>query len=355
MSAAVPTNGAADPRRGHAHDQAVEALMAAPNINAITPNFGLLNTATAVTLTGNGFDAVAHGTGTGTGTSLAVTAVTGVIVVGATVAGTGVPAGTTITSQVSGTTGGAGTYDTSVATTAAAAALTFTPPATVTFGGVDATSVVVVSDTEITCATPLVANPEVVDVTVVTAAGDDTMFNGFTFAPSKSTSFFPAFTPIVPPPTFGLPPPPTFPPATGGHTPVAVPVGPLVGPAVEPAPVPPSVAGVVQPQFKSGSGTTPASYFPDFTTTFPNPPVSIQTTPPPPTMITTTPPVGLSVAGLESNGHAATVHHGDTELLERRAGSVFQSADTDELHQPRSPSGGRVKRMPPRRPSRDHD
>jgi hypothetical protein len=63
-------------------------------------------------------------TATATGNQLAVTAVTGLISVNDTIAGTGVPAGTTILNQVSGTTGGAGTYTTSAVTTAAAAAVT---------------------------------------------------------------------------------------------------------------------------------------------------------------------------------------------------------------------------------------
>lgn len=63
-------------------------------------------------------------TATGTGTSLVVTSVTGLISVGDTISGTGVPVGTTIVAQVSGTAGGAGTYTTSVATTAAAATVT---------------------------------------------------------------------------------------------------------------------------------------------------------------------------------------------------------------------------------------
>jgi hypothetical protein len=63
-------------------------------------------------------------TATATGTSLAVTAVTGLISIGDTIAGTGVPTGTTIVAQVSGTTGGAGTYTTSAVTTAAAATVT---------------------------------------------------------------------------------------------------------------------------------------------------------------------------------------------------------------------------------------
>jgi hypothetical protein len=67
--------------------------------------------------------------GTGTGTSLVTTGTNGVIKAGSVVAGTGVPAGTTIMSQTSGTTGGNGTYVTSQATTANNATLSFTPQA----------------------------------------------------------------------------------------------------------------------------------------------------------------------------------------------------------------------------------
>lgn len=63
-------------------------------------------------------------TGTGSGVNLTTTAVAGIIKVGDVVAGTGVPAGTTIVSQTSGTTGGAGVYVTSVATTSSGASLT---------------------------------------------------------------------------------------------------------------------------------------------------------------------------------------------------------------------------------------
>jgi hypothetical protein len=95
--------------------------------------------------------------------------------------------------------------------------------------------------------------------------------------------------PIIPPPTIGDPVGfPVFPPVGPNTAPVPVPVGPLVGPAVGPAPVPPSVAGVQQPQFKSGSATVPASLFPgEFTTTPPSPPIvfanvfKIGTVPPP--------------------------------------------------------------------------
>ena len=96
-------------------------------------------------------------------------------------------------------------------------------------------------------------------------------------------------TPIIPPPTIGDPVGfPEFPPVDPDTAPVPVPVGPLVGPAVGPAPVPPSVAGVQQPQFvPPGSATVPASLFPDFTTTPPSPPIvfanifKIGTVPPP--------------------------------------------------------------------------
>ena len=66
----------------------------------------------------------------GSGTSLTVTTMTsGSIAIGATVTGTGVPAGTIIVSQQSGTTGQAGVYITNQPTTASAAALTFAGPA----------------------------------------------------------------------------------------------------------------------------------------------------------------------------------------------------------------------------------
>jgi len=63
-------------------------------------------------------------TASGSGTNLTVSAVTGVISIGDTISGTGIPAGTTIVSQTSGTTGGAGVYVTSAATTISAATAT---------------------------------------------------------------------------------------------------------------------------------------------------------------------------------------------------------------------------------------
>jgi hypothetical protein len=71
------------------------------------------------------------GTGTASGTpatTLTVSSVlNGPILINSTVAGIGIPALTTIVAQQSGTTGGNGVYTTNQATTASAAALTFTP------------------------------------------------------------------------------------------------------------------------------------------------------------------------------------------------------------------------------------
>lgn len=75
-------------------------------------------------------------TATGSGTNLTTSSVSGVIKAGDAIAGTGVPAGTTIVSQTSGTTGGAGVYVTSAATTSSAASLTgggIPPSATMAF------------------------------------------------------------------------------------------------------------------------------------------------------------------------------------------------------------------------------
>jgi hypothetical protein len=76
------------------------------------------------TAAGLGAGTCASFTGSGSGTSLTTSAVTGTIMIGDTVAGTGVPGGTTIVSQTSGTPGGAGVYVTSAATTSSMASLT---------------------------------------------------------------------------------------------------------------------------------------------------------------------------------------------------------------------------------------
>lgn len=96
------------------------------NNDAVYANYadGSINIASAP----SGFSATgsvgATFTATGAANQLTVTAVTGLISVGDTISGTGVPAGTTILNQVSGTTGGAGVYTTSNNTTAAAATVT---------------------------------------------------------------------------------------------------------------------------------------------------------------------------------------------------------------------------------------
>jgi hypothetical protein len=98
--------------------------------------------------------------------------------------------------------------------------------------------------------------------------------------PASELPTFPTFTPIYPPPPVGIPASlPTFPPTTGS-TPITVPTGPLVGPAIAPAGVPPSDAGVVQPQYGSGSATSPlgSALFPNFNTTFPVPTIVISAT-----------------------------------------------------------------------------
>lgn len=71
--------------------------------------------------------AVATGTAGSPNTKLVLTAVTGLVSVGDTVAGTGITAGTTILSQdTGGTPGGAGTYNLSAANTASSAAVNIT-------------------------------------------------------------------------------------------------------------------------------------------------------------------------------------------------------------------------------------
>jgi hypothetical protein len=201
----------------------------------------------------------ATGIGTSSGTTtLAVTGVSGSIQNGSTITGTGVPAGTTIIRQLAPITtiGGAGSYLTSAATTLSTVSLTFTVGPTV--------------------------------------------------------SFFPSFKPLIPPPVIGLgnPPVPNFPPPT--PPPIgAVPVGPLVGPVVAAASVPPSTAGFPLIQYKTGSATSPtaASWIPQFTTTFPHPPIvfsNIFTGGKPPT----TPPSTASTICVVLNGWGPNVPPG---------------------------------------------
>jgi hypothetical protein len=71
-------------------------------------------------------------------------------------------------------------------------------PTTVRFGGAEATNVVVVSDTEITCNTPPGA-AGAIDVTVTTDAGSDTLTGGYTYeaAPPDVTAIAPTAGPVA--------------------------------------------------------------------------------------------------------------------------------------------------------------
>ena len=102
---------------------AINAGPAALSINdAIYANYATGDVAQAAAANASATGSIgATFTATGSGTNLTTSAVTGLISVGDTIAGVGVPVGITIVSQTSGTTGGAGVYVTSVATTIAAA------------------------------------------------------------------------------------------------------------------------------------------------------------------------------------------------------------------------------------------
>jgi len=121
-----PVAGDAPDLRTIVQDQAETIAAQAALIDAYQTNLNTAQTPPAPlpTPTGNGTASAAPND-----TTLTVSAVTGGnIVVNAVVAGAGIPTGTTIIAQQSGTPGGNGVYTTSVATTASSAALTFTPP-----------------------------------------------------------------------------------------------------------------------------------------------------------------------------------------------------------------------------------
>jgi hypothetical protein len=252
----------------------------------------------------------------------------------------------------------------------------FTGATSVRFAGQPATNIVVVSDTSITCKTPAQTEDEVVGISVTTPGGTGTSGLIFTYSGSTGTSdIFPAFIPIIPPPLIGNAQTiPTFPPPT--PPPIGqVPVGPLVGPAIAPAGVPPSVAGVVQPQYKTGSATVPtaASLFPEFTTTtayagFPNNPPTgvpivfsnISTNPsrsggvwtvvPPPStatiaQITLNGASNLTPHLFEAARNAGSIRLGHEEPTERSAGAVFPGGDATHLHQSQPTKSSRRKRL----------
>lgn len=141
------------------------------------------------------------------------------------------------------------------------------------------------------------------------------------------------------PPPIGATAPPTFPP-TVGATPVPVPPGSMAPIVISPAAAPPSVAGVVQPQYKTGSATVPAVSAPLGTTTPPYPPIAVSATfngavvdaGKTPAWKIVQPPTTPTVAILmkpdgDEAGDAGTVHSRHAEPAERRRGPVLQRAD----------------------------
>jgi hypothetical protein len=254
----------------------------------------------------------------------------------------------------------------------------FTGATSVRFAGQPATNVVVASDTSITCKTPPASRDGPVSVSVTTPGGTGasgpTAFN-YTGA-TGTTDVFPAFVPIYPPPPVGADKAiPTFPPPTPPPIGV-VPVGDLVGPAIAPAAAPPSVAGVVQPQYKTGSATVPtaASLFPSFSAAGPHPAIIIPVSPPPlPDNRATktgavwdnkTPPSTPTTAPITLNGASnltpvladvGSVRLGHEELAERRTGTVFPGDDATHLHQSQSTKNSRRKRVSESSPSRHSD
>jgi hypothetical protein len=116
-----PIPGDVPPLLNIVHDQAATIAAQEVLLHAYQTD---LNTAQATPPT------TATGTSTGT-TSLTLAGVTGSVLLGATITGTGVPASTTITAQQSGTSGGAGVYTTSQVTTLTNVALSITPGSSV--------------------------------------------------------------------------------------------------------------------------------------------------------------------------------------------------------------------------------
>lgn len=125
----------------------------------------------------------------------------------------------------------------------------------------------------------------------------------YIITPGTVNATFPAYTPLFPPPLVGQGggAAPTFPPPT--PPPIgAIPTGALVGPAIAAAGVPPSIAGKALIIFTFGSATTPpaSAAFPEFTTTFPSPPIVFSniytggSTPTTPPSTASTPPMGTS-------------------------------------------------------------
>ena len=174
--------------------------LAPPTVTSVSPSSGTTAGGTAVTITGTNFAA-------GATVKFGSTAASSVTVVNSTTITATTPAGSvgavTVTVTVGGQSGSlAGGYTyvvvptvTSVSPNNGAAAggtpvtitgTNFAAGATVTFGGVAATSVVVVTSTTITAITP--AGSGVVTVTVTVSGQSGSLLNGFTYSGGTITA-----------------------------------------------------------------------------------------------------------------------------------------------------------------------
>jgi hypothetical protein len=155
-----------------------------------------------------------------------------------------------------------------------------------------------VSGAGVPAGTIIVAGPQAGGAGVYTTNQNTTLTAAaLTFTPSSTAVVFPDFVPPSPPVAAGNPPPPAFPPPS-----IPAPTGPLGGPLFT----------------SGGTSNTSPSYsnpvvFPGFSTTFPNPPITVSNVwaiptysagPPPswtstlPAAIATTPPIALGGWGL---------------------------------------------------------
>lgn len=192
----------------------------------------------------------------------------------------------------------------------------------------------------------------------------------YIITPGTVNATFPAYTPLFPPPLVGQGggAAPTFPPPT--PPPIGqIPAGVLVGPAIAAAGVPPSNAGIVLIRYSYGSATTPpaSAAFPEFTTTFPSPPIvfsniftdGVSPTTPPSTASTICitlsnnmgPPIGPALPAVvpprqfmvAANGVPEDVVYPE-ELPEREVEREFEQEPEDDEPPRRPPPRGRGRR-----------
>lgn len=192
-----------DPRRAMAAPfmlDTIQAIHLPPTLASIAPALGAAAGGLAVTLTGTRYTAP---NASPTTVTIGGVAATSIVVVNATTITAATPAGTqgtdvnvVVTNHWGSATLAAGFhYNQAVpdlvslnpasgsllgGTSVTLAGTAFTGATSVAFGGQAATSLVVVNDTTITCATPAV-NVGQVDVVVTTPFGSDTLVNGYEF------------------------------------------------------------------------------------------------------------------------------------------------------------------------------